>query len=150
MENTFSLDELTKTLTAIPFNQMLGLTLDTIEDDHIVMSFVMKKDLIGNFFHGILHGGVISSVLDMAGGVAAIATAVRKHHGKSIDELKEILSKTSTVNLNINFLRPGKGKQFTAKSSVIRSGNKLSFTHMDLQNEEGHLIATGSATYLIG
>ena len=90
------LKELSKIFTDIPFNRMLGLSVDAIEEDKIIMSFGMKDDLVGNFIHGILHGGVTSSVIDMAGGVAAMVSAMRKHNGKSLEELKTILSKSST------------------------------------------------------
>lgn len=144
------IQDFTEVFTAIPFNKMLGLKLDALEKDHISMSFAMKNELIGNFFHGILHGGVISSVLDMAGGVAAMFAAIQKHHEKDIDELKAILSKSSTTNLNINYLRPGKGEQFFAKAWVLRSGNKLCFTQMELRNEANRLIASSTGTYMVG
>lgn len=144
------LKELTHVFSEIPFNRMLGLSVDVIEDDKIVMSFQMKPDLIGNVMHGILHGGVISSVIDMAGGVAAIASAVRKQANKNMEELKSILSKSSTVNLHINYICPGKGDAFTATAWILRSGNKICFTRSELRNQDNTLIATGSATYLVG
>ena len=51
----------------------------------------MKRELIGNFLHGILHGGVISSLLDMAGGMVVMMSALREHPDCSIEELVEIL-----------------------------------------------------------
>lgn len=146
----FILQELTKVFTEIPFNRMLGFKVDAIENDRIAMSFDMKPDLVGNIVHGILHGGVISSVIDMAGGVAAIATMVRKHQGKDLLELKSLLGKVSTINLHINYLYPGKGKRFTATAWIMRSGNKICFTRSELRNEEDALIATGAGTYLTG
>ena len=52
-----TLHELTQIFTEIPYNRMLGLQVDAIEADRIVMSFPMKDELVGNFLHGILHGG---------------------------------------------------------------------------------------------
>lgn len=144
------LNDLGSIFTEIPFNRMLGLKVDSIQDDQVIMSFAMKKELIGNFLHGILHGGVISSVIDMAGGVAAISTAVKKHSDKSMDQIKSILSKSSTINLHINYIHPGKGKHFTATCRILRSGNKICFTETHLHNEENTLIASGSGTYKIG
>lgn len=144
------LKELSKIFTDIPFNRMLGLSVDAIEEDKIIMSFGMKDDLVGNFIHGILHGGVTSSVIDMAGGVAAMVSAMRKHNGKSLEELKTILSKSSTINLHINYLCPGKGKHFVATAWILRSGNRICFARSELRNEEDVLIASGTGTYLIG
>ena len=143
------LQQLTAAFTAIPFNKMLGLQLDHVGADHITMNFDMKNELIGNFLHGILHGGVISSVLDMAGGMAVMAAAVQKHPDATIEELASVLGKTSTIDLQISYLRPGKGQTFIAKAWIIKSGNKISFTRMELHNEENILIASGSGTYLL-
>lgn len=147
---TISLDDLSRIFTEIPFNRMLGLQVDAIEETQITMSFAMKPELIGNFMHGILHGGVISSVIDMAGGVAAISSAMRKHQDKGVAELKSMLGKASTINLHINYVNPGKGERFIVRSSILRSGNKICFTNSEMHNEAGALIATGAGTYLVG
>jgi len=144
-----SLEKYADVISSIPFNKTIGLKIDSIEKDLLIMSFENREELIGNYVHGILHGGVISSVLDMAGGAAAMAAVVMKHPKKSLEHLAEILGKSSTVNLHIDFLRPGRGKIFTAKSHVIRSGNKISVTRMELFNEKSSLIATGTGTYMI-
>ena len=41
----------------IPFNQMLGIELDELSTERVTMHLPMKPELIGNFVHGILHGG---------------------------------------------------------------------------------------------
>jgi len=134
----------------IPFNKTLGLQLTEYNNDYVVMAFSMKEYLIGNFMQGILHGGVISSVLDMAGGAAAMLTYASKNANLPLKELAAQLSKASTVNLYVDFLRPGKGQAFSVKSFVLRSGKKISVAKMEMQNETGVLIATGSGTYLLG
>jgi|SRR5579883_475230 uncharacterized protein (TIGR00369 family) len=143
------LQQLSGAFTAIPFNRMLGLHLDELRADHVTMDFDMKEDLVGNFLRGILHGGVISSVLDMAGGMAAMAYAIHKNPDKSVEELVGIIGKTSTVDLHISYLSPGIGKKFIAKAWLTKSGKKISFARMELTNDEDTLIATGSATYLL-
>lgn len=128
---------------------MLGLHLDHLESDQVIMSFNMKNELIGNFLLGILHGGVISSVLDMAGGMIVIASVIQQHPEATIEELAEIASKCSTIDLHISYLRPGKGDRFIAKAHLTKSGKKVSFTRMELFNNEDVLIATGNGTYLL-
>lgn len=143
------LQELSSAFTAIPFNRMLGLKLNHLDAEHVSMTFSMKDELIGNFLHGILHGGVISSVLDMAGGMVVMAAAVYKNPHRSIEDMVEILGKCSTIDLQISYLRPGRGEFFLAKAMLLRSGNKISFTRMELLNQDEMLIATGSGTYLL-
>lgn len=142
--------QLTNVINKIPFNQTLGLQIDAVEKDHIKLRFDMKENLIGNFFHGILHGGVTSAVLDMAGGAAAMIATALKHPERSLVELGEILGKSSTINLHIDYLKPGKGKHFIAKAWVIQSGNKITFARMELMNNDEVLVASGAGTYLMG
>jgi uncharacterized protein (TIGR00369 family) len=146
MTNLF---QLSNAFTEIPFNRMLGLKLEQLDPEHVVMSFSMKNELIGNFLHGILHGGVISSVLDMAGGMAVMVSAIAKHPEFTMEELGEILGKCGTIDLQVSYLRPGKGDHFTAKAWLVKSGNSISFARMELHNHEGTLIATGTGTYLL-
>jgi uncharacterized protein (TIGR00369 family) len=148
--STQALKELAHVFLEIPFNRMLGLRLDEMEQSHITMSFEMKNDLVGNFLHGILHGGVTSSVLDMAGGMAAMSSLIYKQTDKPMNEIAKIIGKTSTIDMHVNYIRPGKGTHFTAKAYVINTGNKISFTRMELFNQDALLIATGTGTYLVG
>ena len=144
------LEQLMSAFTSIPFNQMLGLRLDHLDNEFVSMSFNMKNDLIGNFLHGILHGGVISSVLDMAGGMLVMASAVHKHADESDADLENIVGKCSTIDLHVSYLHPGRGNIFTAKAWLQRSGRKIVFTRMELYNDQETLIATASGTYLQG
>lgn len=144
------LQQLSHAFTSIPFNQMLGLRLDHMDHDYISMSFNMKNDLVGNFLHGILHGGVISSVLDMAGGIAIMLHSISKHPNASIEELAIVLGKSSTIDLQISYLSPGRGEIFTAKAYLVKGGNTISFARMELYNQDSTLIATGNGTYKMG
>lgn len=152
MNNTTNpkpLRELIKAFTGIPFNKMLGLKLEELGPDYVVMSFEMKPDLIGNFLQGILHGGVISSVLDMAGGMMVMSKAIHKHPNATIEQLVDIVGKCSTIDLQVSFLSPGRGEHFLAKAWLIKSGNKISFTRMELLNQDNVVIAAGNGTYLV-
>lgn len=151
-ETKFSalLQQLSVAFTTIPFNQMLGLQLVSLEDEQVVMSFDMKKELIGNFLQGILHGGVISSVLDMAGGMLVMASAIKKHPDAGIQEITNVLAKCSTIDLQVSYMRPGKGERFIATAWLLKSGNKIAFTRMELRNQDDVVIASGSGTYNMG
>lgn len=141
--------QLGQTFTQVPFNRLLGLHLDHIDPQHVIMSFNMQEDLIGNFLKGILHGGVISSVFDMAGGLLAMSTTIINHANLSQDEMIERIGKTSTIDLQISYLRPGRGTRFTAQAWILKAGKNICFTRMEFSNENEILIATGSGTYLL-
>ena len=56
----------------IPFNKVLGLKVESISYERVRVSFQMRDELMGNYKRGMLHGGVISSVIDVTGGLAAL------------------------------------------------------------------------------
>ncbi|MEO4048444.1 thioesterase family protein [Pseudomonas sp. CAU 1711] len=134
----------------IPFNQVLGIRIDELSGERVVMSLPMKPELIGNFVQGILHGGVISALLDVAGGAMALIGAFDKHQHLSPSERMQRLSKLGTIDLRIDYLRPGRGQRFSATAVPLRAGNKVAVVRSELHNEEGVLVAVGTGTYLCG
>jgi uncharacterized protein (TIGR00369 family) len=134
----------------IPFNQFLGIQLDELSPERVLMSLPMKDELIGNFMHGILHGGVISSILDVAGGAMALIGAFERHQHLSSAERMTRLSKLGTIDLRVDYLRPGRGKHFIASAVLLRSGNKVAVVRSELHSDDGTLVAVGTGTYLCG
>ena len=134
----------------IPFNQALGIELDEISTSRVVMHLSMKPELIGNFVHGILHGGVIASLLDVAGGATAMLGVFDRHRHLTEHERATRLARLGTIDLRIDYLRPGRGKRFSASAVPLRAGNKVAVVRSELHNEEGVLVAVGTGTYLCG
>ena len=55
-----------------------------------------------------------------------------------------------TIDMRVDYLRPGRGKYFIGTGYVLRVGKKIAVTRMDLHNEQEVLIATGTGTYNVG
>jgi len=135
----------------MPFNQLLGLEVCGVEPEGAEIRLSMKPDLVGNPAMQILHGGVTSSVLDVAGGLVVMAAAVSQFPlPMSVEEFKTRSAKFSTIDLRVDFLRPGRGERFVATSRIIRSGNKVAVARMELHNQKGSHIAFGTGTYMVG
>ena len=134
----------------IPFNKLIGMKIETLDLDKIGIRFKMRPELVGNFTRGNLHGGVISSVLDVTGGMVAWTGIMKKMEGQSFDEISERFNKIGTIDIRVDYLRPGLGAYFIATGSTLRTGNKVSVTRMELHNDKGILIAVGTGTYVVG
>ena len=130
----------------VPFNKVLGLKVESFDPAAPKLRFDMKPELIGNPTRGILHGGVISAVLDVMAGFSIHAAVLDQGKG----EHSEAFPKMGTIDLRIDYLRPGRGKYFIATGRVVRLGSRVAVTHMELENDTGEQIATGSAAYMIG
>lgn len=122
----------------IPFHQLIGLEVVLLTTDNVVLRLKMRPELMGNPFYKILHGGVTASLLDAAGGMVAMASLLVELMDLSLEEMQQRLQKLGTIDIRIDFLRPGRGEEFTATARV------------ELHNEEGVEIALGTATYLVG
>jgi len=130
----------------IPFNKVLGLRLESMDPKAPKLAFDMRPELVGNARRGILHGGVISAVLDATGGFAImLALAKEPKPGEKLS-----FPNMGTIDLRVDYLRPGRGKHFVSTGKVVRLGNRIAVTHMELANDEGELISTGAAAYVVG
>lgn len=134
----------------IPFNRVIGLQVETLRVDFVSIRIPMRETLIGNSVHGILHGGVISTALDATGGLAAAAGVLEKMQGLSSAEIAARIARIGTIDLRVDFLRPGRGDFFRARSTIMRTGNKVAVTRMEFFNNKEILIAAGSGTYIDG
>ena len=130
----------------VPFNRVLGLKVEAIEPE-AKLRFDMRPELIGNPRRQILHGGVISAVLDVAAGFA-IHLAVSQSRSENPHEGH--FPTIGTIDLRVDYLRPGRGNYFIATGRVVRLGNRVAVAHMELANDAGELIATGGAAYMVG
>ncbi|MCB9643239.1 MAG: thioesterase family protein [Myxococcales bacterium] len=134
----------------IPFNKLVGILVEEVSVEQVVLRFPMKPELIGNTFMGILHGGVTSTVLDVAGGLVAMINAIDRVFQSDPAMIQEKMRKIGTIDLRVDYLRPGYGEEFFASATVIRHGKKIAVTRMELRNEKNEQIALGTATYLVG
>jgi uncharacterized protein (TIGR00369 family) len=134
----------------LPFNGLLGLKVANLKPDEAGFTFAMKNDLIGNAIHGILHGGVISAVLDATGGMTATASAIKRRQGLSQEEITDWIARIGTIDMRVDYLRPGRGERFQSSGTVMRTGNKVAVTRMELRNENDVMIAVGTGAYIVG
>jgi uncharacterized protein (TIGR00369 family) len=131
----------------IRFNEVLGLKLQSLVPP--TLRFEMRSELVGHYVYGRLHGGVISATLDAMGGMALMVAIGDKHADESAEQVMHRFGKMGTIDLRVDFLRQGLGRHFVASAEVTRLGGRVGSTQMRLINDEGTLIATGAAAYMI-
>lgn len=134
----------------VPFNQVIGLKLKHISSERCEIEFSMKPELIGNFHQKILHGGVVATTLDSVSGSMAAIGLLEKHAFGEGEEFAERIKRLGTIDMRIDYLQPGRGEFFTASAKLLRVGNKVAVTRSELHNEDGEIIALGTATFLVG
>ncbi|MEZ9198973.1 thioesterase family protein [Shewanella sp. 10N.286.54.B9] len=134
----------------VPFHNLLGMDIKRYDVDGVEVVVKMKSELIGNIHQQILHGGVTATVLDVVGGLTAFSGLVASRDDWSLEELEKRILTLGTIDLRVDYLRPGRGEIFTGTGTVIRAGNRVSVSRMELHNEKGDHIAFGTGTYMVG
>lgn len=133
----------------IIFNQVLGLKITSIAADHATGRIEMRRELIGHYSHNRIHGGVISASLDAMGGLAVLAAIGARHMDETPAHRLARFGKLGTIDLRIDYLRPGIGDHFEMRAEVLRLGSRVATTRMEFLGADGKLLSTGSGAYIV-
>ncbi len=123
----------------IPFNKFLGIRAKHIGDDGITLELPFQDHFVGDPIRPALHGGVMSTLADVVGGLAVWS------------KVEDVHARVSTIDMRVDYLRPGKLETLCAEGRVVRLGNRVGVTDMRLYHpsEASHTIATGKGVYNI-
>ena len=134
----------------ITFNQTLGIRVVSLDPANPRVRFDMRTGLVGHYDYGQLHGGVTSAVLDAAGGFALMVALCEKFNDEDCDRVMARFGRLGTIDLRIDYLQRGLGTWFEAGARVTRLGGRIGSVQMTLHSDDGTLIATGAAAYVVG
>ena len=109
----------------------------------------MRPELVGHFSFNRIHGGVISAGLDAMGGLAAMAAIGARHMDESPLQRLHRFSKLGTIDLRIDYLRPGISEYFELRAEVLRLGSRVASTRMEFRAADGKLLSTGAGAYIV-
>lgn len=125
-------------MNEIPFNVLLGMRVEMLSEGYAKMVQPFRDELIGDMRRPAIHGGVTSAVIDTCGGAAVFTRVGRK------DTL-------STVDLRVDYLRPGRCEPIIVEAKVIRLGNRVGVADMVAYQSAGPdaPIAAGRGVYNI-
>ena len=133
----------------IVFNQVLGLKITDLKPTQVKGRIEMRPELIGHYSHNRIHGGVISASLDAMGGLACMAAIGARHLDESPAKRLERFAKLGTIDLRIDYLRPGIGAFFELTAEVMRLGSRVGSTRMEFRGPDGKLMSTGAGAYIV-
>ena len=122
----------------IPFNKFLGIRVAEAGDGFVRLELPFRPEFIGDSFRPALHGGVISTLIDTAGGFA-VWTRVSPE------------DRVSTIDLRVDYLSPGAAEALFAEATVVRVGNRVGVTDIRCFQASAptKIVATGKAVYNI-
>jgi uncharacterized protein (TIGR00369 family) len=118
----------------VPFNRLLGLRGESASEGRCVLRLPVRSELVGDPRRPAIHGGVISSLIDTAGGVAAWS---------ALGEDETV----STVDLSVDFLEAaGLDGDLRASAELLRKGNRVCHVRVSVTQGEV-LVAEGRGVY---
>lgn len=133
----------------VTFNQTLGLTIGEITPARVEGRILMRPELIGHSAYQRIHGGVISAGLDSMGGLAVMAAIAARHMDETPLQRLQRFSRLGTIDLRVDYMRPGIGKSFVLTAKVLRLGSRVANTQMEFLSADGELLSTGTAAYIV-
>ncbi|HAQ34771.1 MAG: thioesterase [Maricaulis sp.] len=121
-----------------PHAQALGLALDGLGPGRATMRAPYRVDLIGDPETRVLHGGVVTALLDHACGVAAFSGLGAKET-------------PATLDLRIDYMRPAEpGKDIIAEAECIRAHGLIAFVRATAHDgDESDPVATAQAAFMV-
>jgi uncharacterized protein (TIGR00369 family) len=125
-----------KRVDDVPFLQLLDIKLEQLGQGEAEMSMTVQPKHLQTM--GIVHGGVIASILDSVTWWAAFAA-------QEPGDQARIMS----ADLKLNYLSALKSGRATAKGKCKKSGSRLCYVVGEIFDETGRLVADGSSTLLV-
>ena len=120
-------------LGKVPFAQLIGIEVDEIGKGLATLGLSIRHE--HTQINGVVHGGVVASLIDTATAFAII----------SLLQPKE---RVTTVDLTISYLRPLTSGRATAIAKVVRAGRRLFVVSAEVNDQGGKLAATALSTYI--
>lgn len=134
-KNPNFLSVIEKVLEKQYFMKLVGIEMETCTPGKVLLSLILaEKHMQQAHF---VHGGVISTMADIAMGFSALTLA---EQGKSM----------VTADLHLSYHRPGQGEKLMVEAWVAKPGNTLYFCEAQLwtldKNEKQTIIAKAFST----
>lgn len=121
-----------------PHAVAMGFRLESVTPGQAVMRAPYRDDLIGDPETRVLHGGVVTALLDHACGLAAFAGLGGK-------------DATATLDLRLDYMRPAEpGRDVVAEARCIRASGLFAFVNAIAHDgDPSDPVATAAAAFMV-
>ncbi len=111
-----------------PFNRLVGLRAEAVAQGWCRIVCDIRPELCNP--GGSIHGGMSATILDVAGGVAAIYAS-----GKARPMV--------TRSADLHYLRPLTGSRMAAEGRVVKAGRQTCLVRVELYDDQDRLCCAG-------
>jgi len=129
-----NIKQLRSLVDAMPFNALLGIHVLRYHSDGLTVECTVREQLLNSA--GVLHGGVLATVADAAGGIA-----LARHFGGR--------RPMTTIEMKINYLRPAGEGKVHARARLLKVGTTICVGRVDVKNATGKIVAAALVSYML-
>ena len=126
-------------IEALPFSREIGMRLHRAEDSVAVLSVPYDAAMVGEPESGVLHGGVITALLDTACGWSVMTMGVK-------------IAGVATLDLRIDYMRPATaGETVYARAECYRLTRSVGFARAIAYHAETEAdpVATAQGAFML-
>jgi uncharacterized protein (TIGR00369 family) len=124
-------------IAAIPHARALDMRVDEVLSGHAELSLPYNPQLVGDPQTGVLHGGVVTALLDTAMGTAVVS------HPQSTGG-------TATIDLRIDYMRPATpGQRLRAEAECYRVTRSVAFVRATAYDEGDEPVAAAAGAFTV-
>ncbi len=109
-----------------PFDEFLGFQYKRLEDNQVQIIMPVQDLFINST--GVIHGGIISSLADVAVSNLLLAN-------------EDGIQQAVTVDLNVTFMKPAVGTYLMANAKIEKQGKTLIHTECSIFNDKEEMVA---------
>jgi uncharacterized protein (TIGR00369 family) len=127
--------ELRRRLSESGITHYLGFVLAEATRGRVVITMRVQKKLLQA--HGVVHGGVLASLADTAGGLASYMASPPG-------------TRVATIEMKINYLEAISEGTVKAVAEVVRLGRHTSVVDCDITDSKKRLVGKALMTFFVG
>ena len=126
-------------LESLPHNAKLGIRTVELSRGRCTTCVEFRPELVGDPRRGVLHGGVVTTLIDATAGAAVYSSIPR---GSSL----------ATLDMRIDYLKPAEpDKRLYATAELYRLTRRVAFVRATAyQDNPGNQVAHCAASFMIG